>query len=156
MNHEENQSLDTTSRQWDRYGFGDDADDRRGFSAVGIFVWTVSFQLVEQILPSELSSQMGSEPTEISDPPPQADFDNVVIKIGWNGAQPSWQLNDRPLDNIATLRQQLKLIAGVKADAPVILDPSGTVPLGHVIEVYDVSKQSGFATISFAVNPNQS
>ena len=126
------------------------------FLLLVFFVWTVSFQLVEQILSSELSSQMGSEPSQVEDPPPEADFDNVVVKIGWDGTQPNWLLNDQPLASIDALRRQLTMISGVKPDAPVILDPNGSVPLGHVIEVYDVSKQAGFAEVSFAVNPNHS
>lgn len=126
------------------------------FLLLVFFVWTVSFQVIEQILPSELSSQVGSEPSEIEEPPPEANFDNVVVKIGWDGVNPNWQLNDQPLASIAALKTQLALISGIKADAPVILDPDGTVPLGHVIEVYDVSKLAGFAKVSFAVDPDQS
>lgn len=126
------------------------------FLLLVFFVWTVSFQIVEQILPSEMSSQLGSEPTQIEEPPPEADFDDVVVKIGWDGEQPNWQLNEQPVESVSALKQRLIAISGIKADAPVILYPEGTVPLGFVIEVYDVSKQSGFSKVSFAVNPNQS
>lgn len=126
------------------------------FLLLVFFVWTVSFQLVEQVLQSELSSQIGSELSDIEEPPPEADFDNVVVKIGWDGAQPNWQLNEQPLASLAALQQQLIAISGIKADAPVILDPDGSVPLGHVIEVFDVSILAGFAEVSFAVNPDQS
>ena len=126
------------------------------FLLLVFFVCTVSFQLVEQVLQSELSSQIGSEPSEIEEPPPEADFDNVVVKIGWDGSQPNWRLNDQPLASIDALQQQLLVISGIKSDAPLILDPAESVPLGHVIEAFDVSIQAGFAEVSFAVNPDQS
>lgn len=124
------------------------------FLLLVFFVWTVSFQLVEQVLQSQLSSQIGSEPSEIEDPPPEVDFEQVVVKIGWDGTQPTWRLNDQPLDSLESLQQQLTTICGIKADAPVILDPAGSVPLGHVIEAFDVSMLAGFVEVSFAVHPD--
>ncbi len=123
------------------------------FLLLVFFVWTSSFQIIEQILPSQMSAQMGTEPTEIDAPPPEKDFDDVVIRIFWNGQSPSWSINDQPIDSIASMRQRLSDIASVKVDAPVILHPNGVVPLGDVIEVYDVSKLAGFQKIAFAVNP---
>ena len=58
------------------------------FLLLVFFVWTASFQIIEQILPSQMSAQLGAEPTEVNEPPPEADFENVVIRIGWNGEQP--------------------------------------------------------------------
>jgi len=126
------------------------------FLLLVFFVWTVSFQLVEQVLQSELSSQIGAEPSLLQEPPPEADFDNVVVKIGWDGTRANWQINERQLASIDAVQQQLSMIAGIKADAPVILDPTGSVPLGHVIEAYDVSKRAGFAEVSFAIEPDRS
>jgi len=123
------------------------------FLLLVFFVWTSSFQIVEQVLPSELSAQMGSDPVEIDQPPPEKDFDDVVVRIGWNGEQPNWKINDQEVESIAQMRERLSAIAGIKTDAPVILHPDGIVPLGFVIEVYDVAKLAGFDAVSFAVNP---
>ena len=123
------------------------------FLLLVFFVWTSSFQIVEQILPSELSSQLGSEPVEIDTPPPEKDFDDVVLRIGWNGEVPNWKINDEPVESKAALRERLGLIAGIKTDAPVILHPDQIVPLGFVIEAYDVARLAGFEQVSFAVNP---
>lgn len=116
------------------------------------FVWTASFQIVEQILPSEMSSQLGNQQTDLADPPPEADFDKVIVRIGWNGTTPTWNLNKQPVDSLDTLRDQLAAIAAIKADALVILDPDSVVPLGNVIEVFDLSKLAGFVKVSFAVS----
>jgi biopolymer transport protein ExbD len=53
------------------------------------------------------------------------------------------------------LNSQLSAISAVKIDAPVILHPDPVVPLGDVIQVYDISKLAGFQKISFAVTPEK-
>ena len=123
------------------------------FLLLVFFVWTASFQIVEQILPSQMSSQMGDAPADLSDPPPEMDFERVVIRIAWDGDSPSWKLNDGPIESVQQLRDRLTVLAGIKVDTPVILHPDQVVPLGYVIEAYDVSKLSGFEKVSFAVNP---
>ena len=125
------------------------------FLLLVFFVWTASFQIIEQILPSQMSAQMCSEPVDLVEPPPEKDFDDVVIRIGWEGQQPTWRLNDVPVASLDSLRDQLSTIARAKLDAPVILHPDPLVPLGPVIEVYDLAKLAGFEKVSFAVNPNQ-
>ena len=125
------------------------------FLLLVFFVWTASFQIIEQILPSQMSAQMGAEPSELDEPPPEADFDNVIIRISWADGQPAWQLNDVPVESIEQLNAQLSAISAVKIDAPVILHPDPVVPLGDVIQVYDLSKLAGFQKISFAVTPEK-
>ena len=125
------------------------------FLLLVFFVWTASFQIVEQILPSEMSAQMGSESSELNEPPPEADYDKVIVKIDFDGLEPIWYLDDESVENLAQLRERLTAISSVNSEAPVILDPESIVPLGYVIEAYDVAKLSGFAKVSFAVNPEQ-
>ncbi len=125
------------------------------FLLLVFFVWTASFQIIEQILPSQMSAQMGAEPAELDEPPPEADFENVVIRIRLIDEQPVWQINDVPIESIDQLRTQLSAISEVKIDAPVILHPEQVVPLGDVIEVYDISKLAGFQKVSFAVTPEK-
>ena len=123
------------------------------FLLLVFFVWTASFQIVEQILPSEMSSQIGSQAADNLDPPPESDFDDIVISIGWDGAKPNWTFNTQSIGSVDQLNQKLLELANVQIDATVIIDPDGLVPLGEVISVYDLSKLAGFAKVSFAVNP---
>ena len=117
------------------------------------FLWTASFQIVELILPSRMSAQMGSDPVEQVDPPPEQDFDNIVVRIGYDGSAPTWSINRESIGSLGDVKAHLTAVASVKQDAPVILDPDSIVPLGHVIDVYDVAKIVGFQKVSFAVNP---
>lgn len=145
----------------DQRGSGTDLDSAMTpmidvvFLLLVFFVWTASFQIVEQILPSEVSAQMGNEPSELDEPPPEADFPDNVVTIGWDGVNPNWTYNEQPMSSLAELRSKLTEISSINASAPVILYPDKVVPLGHVIDVYDISKLSGFSRVSFAVEPGQ-
>lgn len=123
------------------------------FLLLVFFVWTASFQVVEQILPSKVSAQLGTDaPIDVELPPPD-DLDDVVVRIGWNGQTATWKVNSQPVDSLAVVEQQLKVISSIESGVPVILHPDPIVPLGHVIEAYDVAKVAGFNQVSFAVNP---
>lgn len=121
------------------------------FLLLVFFVWTASFQVVEQILPSELSSQIGNQQSTLT--PPVKDFEDVIITVSYDGTQPAWTLNKQPIKRIAEIKRRLAAIASVNAAAPVILHPQPNVPLEFVIESYDAAKLSGFTKVAFAVNP---
>ena len=118
------------------------------FLLLVFFVWTASFQVVEYLLPSELSTLLGNQ-AALEEPPPEADFEDVVIRIHWTDDQPGWTINDQQADSLAQLHQRLQAIAQVKQDAPVILHPDEEVPLGDVINVFDISRLIGFEKIQF-------
>jgi len=123
------------------------------FLLLVFFVWTASFQVVEHVLPSEMSTQVGSDANPDIEPPPPKDIDDVVIKIGWNGQSPTWKINGDDVADLPSVEQQLKVVASIDASVVVILHPEPVVPLGHVIETYDVAQVAGFEKVSFAVNP---
>jgi biopolymer transport protein ExbD len=117
------------------------------------FIWSSSFVVAELTLTSRLSAQAGSSSEASADvPPPEADFDEVIIRILWAGDGPAWAVNDAPIGSLAELRRLLETIARIKRDAPVILDASGNVPLGDVIDVFDLSRLAGFEKIRFATS----
>jgi biopolymer transport protein ExbD len=117
------------------------------------FIWTSSFEIIEDVLPSQLSVAAGTSQTPTNEPPPpEADFDNVVVRVIYTGAEPSWTVNGTPIGGLADLRGQLATIAGIKRDAPVVLHPDPEVELGHVIEVYDLARIAGFQKVQFAAS----
>ena len=121
------------------------------FLLLVFFVWTTSMQAIEYVLPSQMKAQLGNRPTENIEPPPEQDFDDVIIRISWNGTRASWTLNDVDMGSIDQVDRQLQRIATVKPDAPIIVDPEPLVPVGFVIEIYDLAKLAGFQQVSFAV-----
>jgi len=121
------------------------------FLLLVFFVWSASFQIVEHVLPSQLSAQVGSAPANPNDPPPpEADFENVIIRISWNGKNPHWRVNDAELANLDQLFTRLTQISQIKPDAPVIIHPDPQVPLGDVLDVYDRSRLANFQKVQFA------
>ena len=117
------------------------------------FIFSSNFTIAEQSLPSRLSAASGSgSPSTETPPPPEADFENVVVRILWQASKPTWTVNDAPIPSLAALKQSLAQVARIKRDAPVILYPDPDVPLGSVIEVYDISRLVGFEKIQFAVS----
>lgn len=117
------------------------------------FIWTSSFGIVEDVLPSRLSVAAGASATSTSEPPPpEADFDNVVVRVIHTGADPAWTVNGTPVGSIEDLRGRLGAVANIKRDAPVILHPDPEVDLGHVIEVYDLARLVGFERVQFAAS----
>jgi len=85
-------------------------------------------------------------------PPPEADFEDVVVRVLWQGSAPTWTVNDTPVPSLVALKQSLAQVAHIKRNAPVILHPDPEVPLGNVIEVYDISRLVGFDKVQFAAS----
>lgn len=124
------------------------------FLLLVFFVWTASFQLIEKVLDSPLSAQMGSDLVEQPEEVPEEDFEKIIVKIGYDGTSPTWKINGEPVADLNAMKGHLSAVAEVKNDANVIVDPDDVVPLGHVIEAYDTAKTVGFQTIAFAVDMN--
>jgi biopolymer transport protein ExbD len=116
------------------------------------FVWTASFRIVEQVLPSSVSAASGSEAATVDTPPPEADFDRVVLRVQWAVSGPLWNVNAQPMDSLNEVRASLAAIAAIKTDAPVIIHPDPEVPLGHVIDLYDITRLEGFEQVQFAAH----
>src|SRR5262249_25971696 len=107
------------------------------------FLWSSSFAVSELSLPSRLSAPAGSSGASAAPPSPEADFPSTVVRILWNGNSAIWTVNNSPVGSLAELRQTLAAVAAIKRDAPVILDPASDVPLGDVIDVFDLSRLVG-------------
>jgi biopolymer transport protein ExbD len=123
------------------------------FLLIIYFIWISSDAALELLLPSRISEQAGTEASTIDDiPPPEADFDPVVVRVLHQQASVAWRVNEQPLGSLAELRTVLENLARIKRDAPVILHPDPEVPLGDVIDVYDLSRVIGFERVQFAAS----
>ncbi len=122
------------------------------FLLLVFFIWTSSFQIVENVLPSSMSATSGSTENPNDVPPPEADFDNVIVRMSSFNGTVHWTINDQDANNVGDVRQRLTAIAAINSDVPVILHPDPNVPLGSVIETYDVSRLAGFPKVHFAAS----
>lgn len=114
------------------------------------FVWTASFQLAEYRLPSAVSVAGTSAASASDTPPPEADFEQIVVRVLWEDAGPAWRVNEQPVADLASVRETLSRIARIQPEVPVVLHPDAKVPVGHVIEAYDAARQAGFPRVRFA------
>jgi biopolymer transport protein ExbD len=121
------------------------------FLLLVFFVCTVRHQEVEDLLPSNLTAVAGQgDPMDID--PEEAEFEPVIIRVLVSDGQPLWLVNDTPRDSLKQVDEMLRVLAEIKGDAPVILDPDPGVPLGDVIDLYDLARLAGFARIQFAAS----
>ncbi len=126
------------------------------FLLLVFFVCTASFKLIEQMLPGTLSAQSAGNTTQAPiRPTPEDDFDQVVLRVGWENDQPLWIVNDQPLADATALRELLNSLAAIKPDARLILHPVPEVPMEYVINAWDWSRLAGFQAVAFAVNQGE-
>ena len=117
------------------------------------FIWSSSFTIAEQSLPSQLSPlPSGGGPVVDTVPDPIEDFEPLVIRLSLESGRVAWTVRDVPMQSLAQLRDSLATAARIKRDAPVILHPDPDVPLGDVIDVYDLARLVGFEKIQFAAS----
>jgi biopolymer transport protein ExbD len=125
------------------------------FNLLIFFVCTVSFQPPELLLPSNVSIS-GSGATPVPQPEEIRELEDVVIKVQATAdGQVNWQINDRPYASLAEVRGVLQAIVELQANLPVIIDAQAEVPLGSVIDLYDLCRLTGFEKVQFAANLQQ-
>ena len=120
------------------------------------FVCTASFQAIENVLPSNLAVESGNSSEAVIDPQ-ETDLERIVIQGQWRDGQSVWLINGQPYKSLAdvrailaALREQMQALGTDIVELPVILDMEGAVPLGHVIDVYDVCRLEQYRKIQFA------
>lgn len=121
------------------------------------FIWSSSFGVTELLMPSDVAPETagaGTSPSDPQQPPPERDFEKIIVRIVAAPGGVAWRVNDAPVGSLVELQGQLQPIARIKRDAPVVLHPDPEVPLGDVIDVFDLSRLIGFEKVQFAVNAN--
>jgi len=122
------------------------------------FVCTASFEVAEEVLPTNLSLP-GTVASEFEPDEQWDDLDEIIVKILWRDGRPGWQIemqgqevSQRVCRDLEELAGALAAIARVRIDLPVILYIEGDVPLEDVIDVYDLSRRIGLERIQFAAS----
>jgi biopolymer transport protein ExbD len=124
------------------------------FLLLVFFVWNTNLKPLEYLLPGAVTQpkvEQKAAGNTITTPKPEEDFDEVVVRIIWEGS-PQWRVNDAPFRTLTELRGTLTNIARANLDAPITLHPDPDVPLGDLIDTYDVVRGIGFRKLRFATN----
>ena len=118
------------------------------FQLMIFFICTASFQLSEELLPTSLAITGGTNlaaPIEI-----ERDLERIVARAVYADSRTQWTVNERPCDSLLEVGQVLRAAAEIDRSLPVILDVAGEVPLGDMIDGYDLCRLVGFEKIQFA------
>lgn len=115
------------------------------------FVCTASFQMLEEVLPTNLALP-GSVSAQTPPDEEIEDLDELVVEVSWRDGRPAWRINRRYYTSLGEVRGVLAAVAKVKIDLPLILDIEGEVPLENAIDVYDLCRQVGLKKIQFAAS----
>ena len=121
------------------------------FQLLIFFLCTASFQIPEELLPTQLATPTGStvaQPEEI-----EPDLERILVQATRDDGRTRWVVNDRPCDSLADAGAVLRVVVQIDRSLPVILDVAAEVPLGDMIEVYDLARLVGFERIQFAATP---
>jgi biopolymer transport protein ExbD len=124
------------------------------FLLLVFFVWNTNLKPLEFLLPGAVTQppaeKQGVGNTSVA-PKPEDDIPEVVVRIIWEGA-PLWKVNETRIRSLKELQGTLSRIARASRDAPITLHPDPEVPLGDLIDSYDVVRGERFRKIRFATN----
>ena len=118
------------------------------FLLLVFFVCAAAGQVRETILATEFGAGSEESPETVEEPPPLDDVTLILTRE--STGQTVTTLKGREYTDHAELRTNLVAIAELAPEIPVILDISGDVPFGDVIQVYDTCRAARFETINFA------
>lgn len=118
------------------------------FLLLTFFICTTSFRAPEEALPTNLLAA-GTGHAELPLDPELEELEEVVVRVLWENERPRWRINDRELAELTDVREALAPLARVQRNLPVVLRAASEVPLGALIDVYDLCRQLGFERIQF-------
>ncbi len=121
------------------------------------FVVTASGGVREELLPTELSAA-GAVESDITPVEQEGLTVEVWLKLMYEAEsrKTSVDMNGTAYQDLEKLKEQLRALAELGPENPVILDISRDVPLGDVVDVYDTCQAAGFESVSFAADAPKS
>jgi biopolymer transport protein ExbD len=119
------------------------------FQLLIFFICTASFQGTEELLPLGLA--MAAETGAASAVEVEPDSERLVVRAQRVAGETQWLLNNRRTGSLAEVRLALEDAAASDAGRAVTLDVAGDVPLGDMIDAYDLCRIVGLEKIEFAV-----
>lgn len=122
------------------------------FLLLVFFVWTMSFKQVELLLSSNLSKEMGTNSKQVEVLDDQVDFEQIIIRITKAENGVIFQVKDTKMESIGQVKQFLLPIKNIQPDAPIVIHPDPTAPMGAVVQVVDMTRTIGFEKVSFAIS----
>jgi biopolymer transport protein ExbD len=121
------------------------------FQLLIFFICTASFQQVEEALPMGLATSISVDAANGTLGP--SNQERIVLRAARVAGQTQWMVNGRPANSLRDVQDALRAVSNANPSMPVTLDVASAVPLGNMIDVYDLCRQAGLERIEFAVAP---
>ena len=118
------------------------------FQLLIFFLCTSNFIQPERLLSTNLSLP-GAVQSPDALPPELIDLDEAVIELHSDGSL-YWLIAGVRYDSLESVGATLKALSEMKSDLPVLLDIDPEIPLGNVIDVYDLCRLCGLSKVQFA------
>jgi len=105
----------------------------------------------EFLLPAQLSAAGGVESVAAPQAVKALTVD-IWLKLSLDaaGGKTVVDMNGTSYFDLAALKTQLRALAELGPENPVVLDVAAEVPLGDLVDLYDTCRSAGFQTINFA------
>lgn len=105
----------------------------------------------EFLLPARLSAAGGVESVAPAEPVKILAVE-IWLKLSRDAAHEETlvDMNGTRYSDLETLKTQLRTLAELGPENPIVLDVAADVPLGDLVDLYDACRNAGFQTINFA------
>ena len=95
---------------------------------------------------------MGAAETS-TDTPPVEKFDEIIIRLLWQGEETQIMLNGQEMEQMSDLKARLAEITSLGVQPPVIVDPDEKVTMDLAVQAYDAARAAGVDRVLFAAKP---
>ena len=126
------------------------------FNLLIFFVVTASGSLPEKLLPGDLPDS-GAVTTQVEPVARESWVTDVWLKLQVDGVGKALQvnMNGTVYQDLDQLKANLRELAKLSPENPVILDIAPSVQMEQLVDVWDTCIAAGFESVSFAVDKPQ-
>lgn len=126
------------------------------FNLLIFFVVTAGGSPPEKVLSADLPDN-GAVATHVDPKPRESWVDDVWLKLQIEGAENTLlvSMNGTVYQDLNQLKAQLRALAQLSPEDPVVLDIAPSVQMEQLVDVWDTCIAAGFQSVSFAVDKPQ-
>lgn len=127
------------------------------FNLLIFFVVTATGSPPEELLPATLPSQ-GAITTHVQPEQQESWATDVWLKLSLSAENQALvvDMNGTVYQDLDELKGNLRALAEVGPESPVILDIAPSVQMEQLVDVWDTCIMAGFQSVSFAIDPPES
>lgn len=116
------------------------------------FVVTSGSGQLAQLLPVPLSRSGDIESNQPTEPEDAVEHIDIWLKLRFDpeARRTLVDMNGTVYESLIELKEQLKVLAELDRENPIIFETGPDVPLGDVVTLYDTCQAASFDSISFA------